>query len=91
MLEVSLHDDIKEIRLARAPVNALNDALIGALLEQFAPEALATARAVVLSGQRGVFTAGLDLRALTEPGAIDYRAFARRFFTLQQRIASSPV
>lgn len=90
MLELLDHpQDVREIRLARPPVNALNTELLRALIE-----ALAGARqsaAVVISGQPGVFSAGLDVPGLLQ---LEPPALADAFETLwraQHAIALSPV
>jgi Delta3-Delta2-enoyl-CoA isomerase len=64
MLNIVEHDgDIRELRLARPPVNALNRELLRALTA-----AIGEARgdALVITGQPGIFTAGLDVRGLLE-------------------------
>jgi Delta3-Delta2-enoyl-CoA isomerase len=53
---------IREIRLARPPVNALNVELLRAI--NAALEAARGASAVVVSGQAGLFSAGLDVRSM---------------------------
>lgn len=97
MLETLDHGPVRELRLARPPVNALNAALITAL-----DDALATAyadseravggapRAVVLSGRPGMFCAGLDIHEVTGPEA-GLRALMTAFWRLQQRLASGPL
>lgn len=63
MLNILEHDgNIRELRLARPPVNALNLELLRSLTA-----AVGAARhdaALIISGQPGIFTAGLDVRAL---------------------------
>jgi len=60
MLDTIDHGNVRELRLARPPANALNPELmetfIRALIE--APE---SAEAVVISGSPGMFTGGLDV------------------------------
>jgi len=53
---------IREIRLARAPVNALNVDLLRAI--NAALLAAKGASAVIMSGQPGLFSAGLDVRTM---------------------------
>jgi enoyl-CoA hydratase/carnithine racemase len=53
---------IREIRLARPPVNALNAELLRAI--QAALHAAKNSAAVMLTGQAGVFSAGLDVRSM---------------------------
>ena len=68
MLDRIKHDDILELRLARPPVNALNLELLTALREAIETAPDTGARALILSGRPGVFTAGLDLPWLIAQG-----------------------
>jgi enoyl-CoA hydratase/carnithine racemase len=90
MLEILEHDGhIRELRLARPPVNALNLELLRALAA--AVGAAPRDGALVVSGQPGVFTAGLDMRALLE---LDRDAVTQVFVELwrvQRAIACAPV
>jgi 3,2-trans-enoyl-CoA isomerase len=90
MLELIEHGDVREIRLARPPVNALNGGLLEALID--AVQAAARERAaMVISGRPGVFSAGLDVPAIL---ALDREGMIRVFAALwraQQAIALSPV
>lgn len=93
MLEIIQHGSVRELRLARAPVNALNIELITALdaaIEQAESEAAAGAalRALVVSGNPKLFSAGLDLREITGP--LDTaRTLVLAFAQLQLRLARS--
>jgi 3,2-trans-enoyl-CoA isomerase len=80
---------IREIRLARPPVNALNGEMLRALIA--AIEAAASAAAIVMTGQPGLFSAGLDVRGML---TLDRDAVTSVFIDLwraQRAIASSPV
>jgi enoyl-CoA hydratase/carnithine racemase len=55
---------IRELRLARPPVNALNTGLLRKLGEALA--AASKEHAIVITGQPGIFSAGLDVRGLLE-------------------------
>ena len=73
MLEIIQHGSVRELRLSRAPVNALNTELISALdaaiaLAETEAAAGASLRALVISGNPKLFSAGLDLREITGPG-----------------------
>ena len=88
MLDIIDHDRIREIRLARPPVNALNNELLRALID--AVNAARSRDALVISGQTGVFSAGLDVPAIL---TMDRPAMTQLFDTLwraQQAIALSP-
>jgi enoyl-CoA hydratase/carnithine racemase len=91
LIDVVDHDRVRELRLARPPVNALNPALIAALRAALAEAVAAGKGAVVLSGAPGKFSGGLDLPellALPEPAL---RAMWRDFFGLMRDIAALPV
>jgi len=90
MLELRQVDRVCEIRLARAPVNALDRALIealdAALERQFAaPEC----GAIVLAGAPGIFSAGLDVREVTGERPV-VESLVRGFWRLQERLVRSP-
>lgn len=95
MIETTDHGPVREIRLAKPPVNALSadfvDAIDGALAGAFAAgEDGGTVRAVVLSGQPGMFSAGLDVREVMASSA-SLRRLMLAFWRLQQRIALAPL
>ena len=91
MLDIIRHDPIYELRLARPPVNALDPALVRAL--RIAVEAAPDegARAVVLSGAPGMFSAGLDVPALLQLDRDAFRPFWNDFFGLCAALACSPI
>lgn len=90
MLETIDHGEVTEIRLARPPVNALDPSLVAALDAALA-DAAGRARAVVLSGQPGMFSAGLDMKALLALDRVAITAFWESFFALLRRLSTSPV
>lgn len=91
MLEIIQHGSVRELRLSRAPVNALNTELITTLdaaiaLAETEAAARASLRALVISGNPKLFSAGLDLREITGP--IDTaRTLVLAFSQLQMRLA----
>ncbi|PWK92815.1 enoyl-CoA hydratase/isomerase family protein [Fulvimonas soli] len=92
MLDIFPHDgDIVEIRLARPPVNALNQDLLAALREAVAQAPAGGARGIVLSGAPGMFSAGVDVPALLGRDRDGVRAFWRAFFHTASTLACSPV
>ncbi len=92
MLQVFSHpDEVVEIRLDRPPVNALNPALVRALSDTIEQQTANGARALVLSGRPGLFSAGLDVPELLQLDEVGMRAFWRDFFGLLERVAASPV
>lgn len=84
-------DQVLEIRLDRPPVNALNPALVRALSEALQQRIADGARALVLSGRQGLFSAGLDVPELLALDEVGMREFWRDFFGLLQQLATSPV
>lgn len=97
MIEVKDHGPVRELRLARAPVNALNRTLIEALDAQLAeamglandPARAATApRAIVISGSPGIFSAGLDVREVTGEES-SAKGLVLAFAQLQRRLVES--
>ncbi|MEX0915262.1 MAG: enoyl-CoA hydratase-related protein, partial [Wenzhouxiangellaceae bacterium] len=64
MLDIRNHDNqIRELRLARPPVNALDPEMIETLLEAVHSAQTDGTRALVISGSPGLFSAGLDVPA----------------------------
>jgi enoyl-CoA hydratase/carnithine racemase len=93
VLEILDDGAVRELRLARPPVNALNAELVAALRAalQSAQAPQSGVRAIVLSGQPGLFSAGLDVRALAGLDAAGMRSFIVEFTALQQELAASRV
>ena len=92
MLERIDHEyGIRELRLARPPVNALDPGLIQALHEAVTAAPRDGAEALLISGTPGMFSAGLDVPVLL---ALDRAALAptwRDFFGLAAALARSPI
>lgn len=92
MLQIHHHtDDVVEICLDRPPVNALNPALVAALDTAIVEQTQAGARALVLSGRPGLFSAGLDVPELLTLDEQGMREFWRVLFGLLEHVASSPI
>lgn len=90
MLEIIDHDSIREIRMSRPAVNALNPEFVG-LQTTALGEAVTGADAVVLSGLPGIFCAGLDVVELLPLDRTDMQAFWSGFIGLLESIACAPV
>lgn len=84
-------DGIAELRLDRPPVNALNPALVAELDGAIEKATEDGARALVISGREGLFSAGLDVPELLMLDEQGMRAFWEALFGLLERIARSPV
>jgi enoyl-CoA hydratase/carnithine racemase len=92
MLDILPHDEgIKEIRMARAPVNALDIGLVRALREAIVEAPANGARGIVLSGAQGMFSAGVDVPALIQRDRAGVREFWDEFFALCGAIAACPI
>lgn len=90
MLEKIDHGAVREIRLNRSPVNALDPGLVAAL-DSAVRGAATSARAVVLSGNPGLFSAGLDMKALLALDSARLGEFWQSFQSLLRALATSPV
>lgn len=91
MLDAIRHDTILELRLARPPVNALDPSLVAALSSAIQQAPGEGARAIVLSGRQGLFSAGLDVPGLLALDRDGMLAFWRRFNALLGAIGRSPL
>jgi 3,2-trans-enoyl-CoA isomerase len=91
MLDVIQHDDIRELRLARPPVNALDPSLVKRLRAAVEAAPGEGARALVLSGSPGIFSAGLDVPTLMPMDRDAFRVFWGDFFGLCAALARSPI
>lgn len=91
MLDIIQHDTIHELRLVRPPVNALNPALVRSLREAVEAAPGQGARALVVSGVPGMFSAGLDVPTLLQLDRDTFRVFWNDFFGLCAALARSPI
>jgi Delta3-Delta2-enoyl-CoA isomerase len=95
MLEVIDHPteapagSIRELRLARPPVNALNTELLRAFAA--ALEGASKTSAIVITGQPGMFSAGLDVRGLLELDRAGAVALFIELLRAQRAVAFAPV
>ena len=64
MLDIVAHGDIAELRLNRPPANALNHEMLRKLLAGIQQVLGDGARGLILSGQDGMFSAGIDVPQL---------------------------
>lgn len=82
---------VRQIELHRPPVNALSPQLLAELGEALDTALGERARAVVVTGQPGMFSAGLDVPVLLELDRDAMARFWRTFFDLLEKIACSPI
>lgn len=85
------HESILELRLDHPPANALDPELVHALREVLDSAPRSGARAFVLSGAEGMFSAGLDVPALLKLERSAMSEFWREFIELLRTIALSPL
>ena len=91
MLDIIAHDNVRELRLARPPVNALDPSLVRALREAVESAPSDGVCGLVLSGAPGLFSAGLDVPALLNLDRDAFRIFWNDFFGLCAALARSPI
>ena len=85
------HGTVRELRLNRPPVNALSADLISNLRQGVEGAPRDGARAIVISGAPGRFSAGLDLPLLLSLGAAEMQVLWQELYSLLRAIATSPV
>ena len=91
MLKLTHHDSIREIQLARPPVNALNLELLRAIRAAVDDSVREGMRGIVLSGAPGLFSAGVDVPALLALDRAGVLAYWREFFALCATLARAPI
>ena len=90
MLQTIDHGQIRELRLARPPVNALNTEMVN-LIRRSVQNAEAECGAIVISGQDGMFSAGLDVVELMQLDRDGMIGFWSAFFELLETVACSSI
>ncbi|SEL82416.1 Enoyl-CoA hydratase/carnithine racemase [Pseudoxanthomonas sp. GM95] len=93
LVQIIEHGAVRELRLARAPVNALDDALCAALLDALQAAFDANVAGIALSGNARVFSGGLDVPYLLGHGADRDALYASwdAFFAVAKALASAPM
>ena len=91
MIETTIHGDIHELRLNRPPVNALSPDLLRAISVEVSEAPGRGARAVILSGSEGMFSAGLDVPVLLELDREELGCALEIFFGAMETLAASEV
>jgi Delta3-Delta2-enoyl-CoA isomerase len=85
------HGAVRELRLNRPPVNALTPELIVALKQAVESAPSDGARALVLSGAPGRFSAGLDVPLLLTFDRPAMASLWRELYALMRALACSPI
>jgi enoyl-CoA hydratase/carnithine racemase len=91
MIETHRHGDVVELRLARPPVNALDPELVRVLTAALESAPASGARALVLSGQPGRYSGGLDVPALLALERPEMERFLGEFLALVRTLALSEI
>lgn len=93
LVETIEHGDVREIRMARPPVNALDTELCRALIAAFDKALGDGAPGIVLSGGEGIFSAGLDVPYLLSHGENRHALMDswQAFFGVARALAESRV
>jgi|SRR5215469_8120112 len=91
MLTKIEHDDIIELRLARPPVNALHHPLVRELNAAIEAAPKQGAKALVISGTAGMYSAGLDVPYLLGLDRAAMERFWEDFFAMLKSVATSPI
>ncbi len=82
---------IRELRLNRPPVNALNPELVRALRQAVETAPCEGASALIISGLSGIFSAGLDVPFLLTLDRAGMRSFWSEFLGTCAALARSPI
>jgi Delta3-Delta2-enoyl-CoA isomerase len=85
------HGPVRELRLNRPPANALSPELMSALRKAVEAAPNDGARALVLSGRPGMFSAGLDVPLLVTLDRPAIAAAWHELYNLMRAIACSPI
>ncbi len=91
MLEVIDHGPIRELQIAHPPVNALRPQVLATLREALEAAPGEGARAIVVSGAPGLFSAGLDVPFMLEGGQAVAVATFEELFALRTALVMSEV
>jgi Delta3-Delta2-enoyl-CoA isomerase len=91
MIGLIEHGAVLELRMERPPANALSPELITELRKRIEIGPSKGARAVVLSGMPGMFSAGLDVPLLLGLDRSTMNEVWREFYALLRALACSPL
>ncbi len=91
MIITTDHGPIRELRLNRPPVNALSTELITELMHAVEHAVSDNARALVLSGAPGMFSAGLDIPMLARLDHECVERLWRKLYALMKELANAPI
>ncbi len=90
MIELESRDSVRVLRMVRGKGNSLNIEFMQALTAALDAAEGSDAAAIVLTGDGKVFSAGVDLIALTSDGSEGIEAFLHELTTFLRRLAMFP-
>ena len=90
MIEIKLNDGIAVVRMNHGKANALDIEFCDTLAAQFSDLRKSDAKAVVLTGQGKIFSAGVNLKRLSEGGADYIRQFLPALHRLYEAVFFHP-
>jgi len=91
MLNIIEHGPVREINMARPPVNALSLELLEALRSAVESGVRDGVRGIVLSGAPGLYSAGVDIPALLAKDRCGVREYWGELFALCATLARAPI
>lgn len=91
MLNIIDHGPVREINMARPPVNALNLELLQVLRNAVESGVREGVRGIVLSGAPGLYSAGVDIPALLAKDRRGVREYWGELFALCATLARAPI
>ena len=90
MMETEFRDGVAVLRMKHGKANALDAEFCRGLVEEFSRLEKAPVSSVVLTGQGGIFCAGVDLIRIAEEGPAYVRQFLEGFHRFCQAIFAFP-
>ena len=90
MIDIKLNDGIAIVNMIHGKANALDIEFCEALAARFSELRTSSARAVVLTGQGKIFSAGVNLKRLSEGGADYIRQFLPTLHSLYNAVFFHP-
>jgi len=91
LIKINENNGIVEIQMTRKPVNALNPELVTGIHQAIDEHTDLGAKALILSGMEGIFSAGLDVKTLLTLSREDIDSFFKSFWGLMAKISKSPI